>query len=63
MNTDAYLKDSWDRAANEGTEAYERGQEFATCPYARRTIERQSWEAAWRVADFKRKELIPEHSR
>lgn len=59
MNSIAYPRDSWERATEEGTKAYEEAQEFASCPYEKRTVERMAWEAAWRIADFKRKEILP----
>lgn len=53
------LRQSLEEASEEGTRAYENGDEFATCPHGKYTLERCAWETSWRIADFRRKELIP----
>lgn len=59
MNTFACLRDNLSRASERGAVDYENGVEFAACPYPLRTLERSEWEAAWRRADYRRKELLP----
>lgn len=53
------FRENINQATKEGTDAYEAGKEFASCEYARHSLERCAWECAWRIADFQRKELIP----